>query len=44
MTGVPVNPVRRLIFGASDPTLISDRSGAAGTGFILQVGEDENLL
>ena len=44
MTDVPVNPLRRLTFGASDPTLSSDRSGATGTGFILQVGEDENLL
>jgi len=44
MTDVPVNPVRQLTFGASDPTLSSDRSGATGTGFILQVAEGENLL
>ena len=44
MTDVPVNPARQLTFGASDPTLSNDRSGATGTGFILQVGEDGNLL
>ena len=44
MTDVPVNPVRRLTFGASDPTFSADRSGATGTGFILQVGDDGNLL
>ena len=42
-TDVPVNPVRRLNFGASDPRLSDDRSGATGTGFILQVGGDGNL-
>ena len=44
MTDVPVNPMRRLTFGASHPTLSADRSGATGTGFMLQVGEDGNLL
>jgi len=39
-TGVPVNPVRRLIFGASDPSLSADRSGARGTGFTLQIDKD----
>lgn len=39
-TGVAVNPVRRLSFGASEPTLSVDRSAAKEVGFVLQVGRD----
>lgn len=39
-TDVPVNAVRELIFGASEPTLEVDRSATREIGFVLQVGRD----